>query len=148
MRKNSTWTYRTASCMLERREGAKGGAGVAKKKSRNVNHCQAPLPTVVNALKMSQILILPVPSWSGCASHRAHTGKTPSLISMPQNSGICISRNPGALCGLKFRPIPCANTVAPKVRFPTAEKKKMEREILPCSGSFLLSKSFCLEVTN
>jgi len=34
MRKNITWPYREAFCMSERSEGAKGGAGVAKKPAK------------------------------------------------------------------------------------------------------------------
>lgn len=56
MRKNITWTYIEAFCMLERSDGAKGGAGVAGGrggKSNKINLHQTPFPTVVNALKMS-----------------------------------------------------------------------------------------------
>lgn len=54
MRKNITWTYTEAFCMLERSNGAKGGAGVAGGGASNkINLHQTSFPTVVNALKMS-----------------------------------------------------------------------------------------------
>lgn len=57
MRKNITWTYTEAFCMLERSNGAKGGAGVAGGGggggSNKINLHQTSFPTVVNALKMS-----------------------------------------------------------------------------------------------
>ena len=127
--------------MREPREGQEW----QKNLPSEINHHQTPFSTVVNALKLSQIQILPLPSGSIYASHQACTAKTPSLISMPRKQDLHRQK---ATCfrWLKIWPIPHANTVASKVRFPIAEKKKMQRQILSFSNSFLLSKSFAVRL--